>query len=547
MAYSIRPIKKNFILMKKFVSFFFFFLLSASFLVKGQNSILLVGKVFDEQKNTLPGATIYSYNARKGTTTDKSGFFKMVISNPDSLRISFIGYKTQTIAFTFIDPVNAADTLINLNIYLQRSSVSLREAVVSAKKKPELLYGFDGKINQWVYDYETQDDKIWLLIQRGNRRTLAIINQSGDTLFTRQLYFKPNSIVKDAYGTIILLSNEKAYLASYEIPVNSVTKQTEDEQGNSISQPNKQSDPYGKRIFKIYREFLLKEYEALIKPVVAGNKDYYFFRTNDTLAGSLSYFQYSLKGEKTVADSLFYFYSAVNQLANIAEENRRIRLNTVFGSNERKDLVAFNANRTNQFVAPTMVIARRTREEMPDVFDELIDREIIQELDPKSRREVREFNALFTDFKVSAAFTLPSSFNPEVTGWFAKLLMKEKFCPLFLHQDTVIVFNHEIDSLHLFHLNGERLHTSYIAYKVKDAKQEEILPDKETGKFYYKYVSNGLIHLREIDVMTGSAVRNFVIEEMTFPDKIQVNDDAVFFLHKTKNEPGKRLYRLPLN
>jgi hypothetical protein len=503
--------------MKKVVFAICTMLFCVTFIAKAQKEVLVVGRVLDEKNTTLPGANLYAYSSKRGTTTDKSGFFKIVVSNPDSLRISFIGYKTKIEVIPFIDPVVAVDTLITLNIYLERSSVSLKEAVISAKKKPELLYGFDGKVNQWIYDYETQDDKIWLLIQRGSRRTLVIINNSGDTLVNKQLHFKPKAITKDAYGTIILLTDERAFLASYE-----------------------------KRIFKLYRELNLFEYNQFVKPVIAGNKEVYFFRTDNFENGTVNYFQFAFK-ERPYQDSLFYSYSVVNQLANIMEENRRIKLNTAFGSSERQNLVAFNSIQMAQFRPPNVVRVSMTREENPDVFEDLSMIEVVRELDPSTRRDLREFNALFTDAIVPMAFRLPSTFNPEVTGWFSKLLMKEKFCPLFLHNDTVYVFNHEVDSLHLFKTTGERISTSYITYSNPNEKKREILIDRVTGKFYYKHLANGLVHLKEIDVMTGNSVRNYVIEEMTFPEKVDVNDGAIFYLHKMKNEAGKRLYRLPLN
>ncbi|HET6244763.1 MAG: carboxypeptidase-like regulatory domain-containing protein [Bacteroidetes bacterium] len=472
-----------------------------------KNEILLIGRVLDQKQTTLPGANIISAHSKRGTTTDKTGFFKIKVSSPDTLRISYIGFKTQVIHIPYFDPSTATDTVISLSITLEKSEYGLREAVIRAKKTPEIVYGFDGKISKWIYDYELQDDKIWMLIAKGSKRNIAIVNSMGDTLMDRTINFTPLSSFKDSYGTIFLLTDRSAKLVSYE-----------------------------KTVFKIYREITLAQFQKNVKPMIAANKLHLFFRYDKPYEGIIDFIQTSLND--TAKNSVFYSYSATAQMDFYLEENRKISLNAQIAAQERQSIAGTNAKQAQQ-LNTSILSERNTGSEWRDP------QQILLETDFKTRRELRELNAIYTD--VPRPFPLPSDFNPEVNGWFTKLLLEPKFCPFMIKNDTVFIFNHIIDSLHVFALNGQRLHSSYITYGSKKAKEQSILLDEFSGKFYYKFLSNGIAHLREIDVYTGSAVRDYVIEAFTFPEKILANNNTVYFLHKSKHEKGKRLYKMALD
>ncbi|MDQ3193154.1 MAG: carboxypeptidase-like regulatory domain-containing protein [Bacteroidota bacterium] len=497
--------------MNYFLPVFLTFLLLTSLSLAQTNEVLLIGKVLDQKQSTLPGANIISVQSKRGTTTDKAGFFKIVVSCPDTLRISYIGFETQTIFIPYIKPSTAADTVISLSIVLKQSGYGLREAVIRAKKDPELVYGFDGKVRKWIYDYELQEDKIWILNSKGSKHYLTIVSTMGDTLLEKHLNFTPQSSFKDVYGTIFLLTEKSAKLVSYE-----------------------------KKVFKIYREITLLQFKQNVKPVVAGNNSHLFFRYDKPQEGIINFVQASFTD---TAKTLFYSYSAEGQLDILTEETRKVRLNLQVASMDRQRMVSSNSNQFNQLNASFNTNSNMGRSN--DAINDIDQQQMLSEMDFKAKREFRELNELYKD--VVRPLYLPSSFNPEVNGWLTKLMMQPKFCPFILKNDTVFIFNHIIDSLHVFSINGQRLHSSYITYSVEKAKGESILLDDISGKFYYKYLNNGIVHLREIDVYTGSTVRNYSIEEMTFPEKVQVSNNKVYFLHKNKHEKGKRLYSLALD
>jgi len=66
--------------------------------VMAQNKITVAGKVTDEQGQGFPGANILVQGTSTGTTSDATGNFVVEAAEDANLVISFIGYKTQTVA-----------------------------------------------------------------------------------------------------------------------------------------------------------------------------------------------------------------------------------------------------------------------------------------------------------------------------------------------------------------------------------------------------------------------------------------------------------------
>lgn len=92
----------------------------------GQNKYELKGTVVDENKQPLPGATVYLLPINKGSVTDRQGNFVITGINTGMYRIeiSFIGYNS-TIDTLKID----RDKVFNAQLSV--STLSLQEVVVT--------------------------------------------------------------------------------------------------------------------------------------------------------------------------------------------------------------------------------------------------------------------------------------------------------------------------------------------------------------------------------------------------------------------------------
>jgi outer membrane receptor protein involved in Fe transport len=91
------------------------------------------GSVEDDAGTPLPGAQLLVVGTLRGTTTDADGNYRItaVPSGEQSIRASFVGYRTQTVEVT----VEAGETL-QLNFTLPSDLLQMEEAIVTAAFNP---------------------------------------------------------------------------------------------------------------------------------------------------------------------------------------------------------------------------------------------------------------------------------------------------------------------------------------------------------------------------------------------------------------------------
>lgn len=109
-----RPMKGIFILLLSI-------LIHSSIYAQTTNNILIEGKVVDDQKETVIGASVVVKGTTNGTVTDIDGYFKLNAPSNAILTVSFIGYQTQEI------PVNGQN---KFSILLLENQAMLDEVVV---------------------------------------------------------------------------------------------------------------------------------------------------------------------------------------------------------------------------------------------------------------------------------------------------------------------------------------------------------------------------------------------------------------------------------
>jgi hypothetical protein len=109
----------------KYFCLFFSFLFSS--FVFSQNSIS--GIVLDENKNPLPGASIYFDGTTFSTVSNEDGKFNLYYTTKSNslLAISYIGYETQYLKNT--------DNVSDLSIQLKEANNALQEVIVTKKDR----------------------------------------------------------------------------------------------------------------------------------------------------------------------------------------------------------------------------------------------------------------------------------------------------------------------------------------------------------------------------------------------------------------------------
>jgi hypothetical protein len=92
----------------------------------------IAGKVVDEDKNGLPGATVYIEHTTKGTVANNDGEYNLLIDQPGTYKLVFqyIGYKTESRTVTYI-----AGKPVELDINLEPEDYVVEEVTISADRE----------------------------------------------------------------------------------------------------------------------------------------------------------------------------------------------------------------------------------------------------------------------------------------------------------------------------------------------------------------------------------------------------------------------------
>jgi len=145
---------------------------------------------------------VYLLGSKLGTVTNEKGFFKIKpFTFPDTLKVSYIGYKTIYL------PYIKQDT--NITIYLYQESAILDEIVI--KSKPNIYNN-----NYTILDYDFIDSNIIVLQEKKgllkNNTSLILLNEKFDTIkYNNNLPKRAYKLYKDCLDNIHLLTRDSAY------------------------------------------------------------------------------------------------------------------------------------------------------------------------------------------------------------------------------------------------------------------------------------------------------------------------------------------------
>ena len=64
---------------------------------KGGGNVKMTGRVLDETKAGVPGATVIVKGSTRGVITGNDGTFSIDVKPTDVIEISYLGYETQSI------------------------------------------------------------------------------------------------------------------------------------------------------------------------------------------------------------------------------------------------------------------------------------------------------------------------------------------------------------------------------------------------------------------------------------------------------------------
>lgn len=134
-------------------------------------------------------------------------------------------------------------------------------------------------------------------------------------------------------------------------------------------------------------------------------------------------------------------------------------------------------------------------------------------------------------------------------GFPNSLYYKPVYAPIFVRNDSVLLFDHYSNQLFYFDDSNNLLDSVPINYHLgKEAAywKKQLLMDDVTKKIYNVFEKNGTYMLVELDVF-GKAVSTINLE-YKYPEKIKIHNGYVYFNYRPfESLQNKYLYKQPLN
>lgn len=110
--------------------------------------------------------------------------------------------------------------------------------------------------------------------------------------------------------------------------------------------------------------------------------------------------------------------------------------------------------------------------------------------------------------------------------------------PLFSINNSIYIFDHPTDSCWVFDENLLFNRSFYIDYESKRGWDKELIFDEVEEKVYAKFKKGSMSYLKKINLNTGEFIESYKIEKHTFPTKIKIHNNIVYYLHKDHYNHG---------
>jgi hypothetical protein len=147
-------------------------------------------------------------------------------------------------------------------------------------------------------------------------------------------------------------------------------------------------------------------------------------------------------------------------------------------------------------------------------------------LKPKERLYARKLAAEYNVDKHRVAAIM--------SGVTSSIFYTPLYAPLFIVNDTVLVFDHYNNAILSYNKRYERLDSVSIDYHHPKNWREwkhEIIIDKDNKKVYALYQKNGFYDLKQIDLRTGKIIGSFRLLNR-YVEHIRIKNDYVYYVYR---------------
>ncbi len=132
------------------------------------------------------------------------------------------------------------------------------------------------------------------------------------------------------------------------------------------------------------------------------------------------------------------------------------------------------------------------------------------------------------------------------SGFPNSIYYHQLYAPMFVREDTVLIFDHYSNKLYSFDSENRPLDSIDISYHTGTDKKEwehKLVQDYETRDIYSVYLRGGKYHLKELNTATGE-IRQVYRLYYKYPERLRVKDGYAYYIYRPFESLQKKyLYR----
>ena len=140
-----------------------------------------------------------------------------------------------------------------------------------------------------------------------------------------------------------------------------------------------------------------------------------------------------------------------------------------------------------------------------------------------------------------------------------RILFKPIYCPALYIGDTIYVFDFENDNLLKYDHRGRQVDSCEIVFHrtgyyksllINKSWDKKLIVDEAANQCYAQFTTDGIVTLKELNLIDGSVKREIRLTSHSFPQNIQVYNGEVYYMflnnRQTNGRDRRSLYKMRL-
>jgi hypothetical protein len=338
---------------------------------------------------------------------------------------------------------------------------------------------------QWILDYETVGtDEFLLLLLEKNKKYLQLVNSNHKKISQIIVDKDYNALFKDSFGNFHLLSKDSAC-----------------------------------QIFLIDEQLMLpyrctrKDFDQLIEPVVVNTSNYLYTK-------GINYF--------THRQLVLY--------NKISTKNKEV---TPFIENSKEKQAVIHINSYISKIITVFIECNKELYEDGAITPEVLTTFQSIVIHSKNMDEILRSSWMIAPAEICV---VPPSRLMSMIAFYKQALTIPPYSALAKINDKIYFFDHLNSLISAYDLDGNYIKETPITYHNNKGWDKEIIVNEEKNRCFAKFTRNEETSLVEINPDNGQALRTYILEVHSFPTKIKVHSNEIYYLCKDYFEREQRCF-----